>query len=198
MTDLCVEPGLKISVKGVVVTGGRQRVGFSHLDRPNREALVFRDFESVENCTLSASRMTRRTHPSKSKALSCHGRPHIGQPGLRGSSVRIRPDNSGRVVGNPSLTGLWKGCPLYARSSRQRFLLVVSRRTETVIGRFTNQGATTAIDRNSATRSGRGTRRTPFRPYADSEYRGIRGAGDAFCRRHTLSPVRVDLLTCRT
>ena len=23
------------------------------------------------------------------------------------------PDDFGRVVGNPSLTGLWKGCPLY-------------------------------------------------------------------------------------
>jgi hypothetical protein len=40
-----------------------------------------------------------------------------------------------------------------------------------------NQEETTpAIDRNTATRSGRGTRRTPSRPYIDSEYMGIRGS----------------------
>src|ERR1700720_1405700 len=40
MTDLCVYVGLKISLIGVVVTERRQRVGFAHQDRPNREALV--------------------------------------------------------------------------------------------------------------------------------------------------------------
>ena len=51
---------------------------------------------------------------------------------------------------------------------------------------------TTAIDRNSLTQSGRGIRRTPFRPYIDFEYTGILGAGGALCRRHTLSPPCID------
>ena len=51
---------------------------------------------------------------------------------MKNAGVLAEPINS-RMVGNPSFTGLGKSCPLYAWSFRQRFLLIVSRRTETVI-----------------------------------------------------------------
>ena len=60
----------------------------------NRKALVFRDFESVENCTLSARHANRRDHSSTQvKRLSLQRRPYIGQQAAVARIQEIKTDS---------------------------------------------------------------------------------------------------------